>query len=158
MYLHKTKNGHYTPPCCYFSGELEVVECLPQTFSGGMIPSFFRRSRGSEGWMIVHVATRMSFHQLDISEGKNDNGKEQLMDQELFNPQSSSVSSSRIIYTPSTFARTSLLHLQEVGSLQAVHPHISQREDPITSGISPREYRKQWRTQGRTPCVFLKSI
>ena len=44
------------------------------------------------------------------------------MDQELFNPQSSSVSSSRIIYTPSTFARTSLLHLQEVGSLQAVHP------------------------------------
>ena len=33
MYLHKTKNGHYTPPCCYFSGELEVVECLPQTFS-----------------------------------------------------------------------------------------------------------------------------
>ena len=41
------------------------------------------------------------------------------MEQELFNPQSSSVSSSRIIYTPSTFARTSLLHLQEVGSLQA---------------------------------------
>lgn len=28
MYLHKTKNGHYTPPCCYFSGELEVVESL----------------------------------------------------------------------------------------------------------------------------------
>lgn len=26
MYLHKTKNEHYTPPCCYFSGELEVVE------------------------------------------------------------------------------------------------------------------------------------
>lgn len=36
MYLHKTKNGHYTPPCCYFSGELEVVECLPQTFSGAV--------------------------------------------------------------------------------------------------------------------------
>ena len=50
------------------------------------------------------------------------------MEQELFNPQSSSVSSSRIIYTPSIFARTSLLHLQEVGSLQAVHPHVSQRE------------------------------
>ena len=42
------------------------------------------------------------------------------MDKELFNPQSSSVSSSRIIYTPSTFARTSLLHLQEAGSLQAI--------------------------------------
>ena len=36
------------------------------------------------------------------------------MDQELFNPQSSSVQSSRILYTPSSFARTSLLHLQEV--------------------------------------------
>lgn len=47
------------------------------------------------------------------------------MDQELFNPQSSSVSSSRIIYTPSTFARISLLHLQEVGSLQAIHPQGS---------------------------------
>ena len=39
-----------------------------------------------------------------------------------------SVSSSRIIYTPSTFARTSLLHLQEAGSLQAIHPHVSQRD------------------------------
>lgn len=27
---------------------------------------------------------------------------------------------------------TSLLHLQEVGSLQAVHPHISQREDLVS--------------------------
>ena len=34
MYLHRAKNGHYTPPCCYFSGELEVVECLSQIFSG----------------------------------------------------------------------------------------------------------------------------
>ena len=92
------------------------------------------------------------------------------MDQELFNPQSSSVSSSRIIYTPSTFARTSLLHLQEVGSLQAVHPHVSKQLLRFTDmtvdevgvavgmgdanyfsrmfrkveGSSPREYRKQW--------------
>ena len=49
------------------------------------------------------------------------------MDQELFKPQSSSVTSSRILYTPSTFARTSLLHLQEVGSLQAIHQHTSTR-------------------------------
>ena len=57
------------------------------------------------------------------------------MNQELFNPQSSYVSSSRIIYTPSTFARTSLLHLQEVGSLQAVHPHVSQRENLVESAV-----------------------
>ena len=78
------------------------------------------------------IFQRMQSRRLDISKGKNDVGKEQLMDQELFNPQSSSVSSSRIIYTPSTFARTSLLHLQEVGSLQAVHPHISQRSDLVS--------------------------
>jgi hypothetical protein len=78
------------------------------------------------------IFQRMPFHQLDISEGKSDIGKEQLIDQELFNPQSSYVSSSRIIYTPSTFARTSLLHLQEVGSLHAVHPHVSQRSDLVS--------------------------
>lgn len=51
---------------------------------------------------------------------------------ELFNPQSSSVQSSRILYTPSSFARTSLLHLQEVGSLQATHSHTSTRTDLVS--------------------------
>lgn len=41
---------------------------------------------------------------------------------------SPSVQSSRILYTPSPFARTSLLHLQEVGSLTAIKPHTSKRE------------------------------
>ena len=57
------------------------------------------------------------------------------MDQELFNPQSSSVTTSRILYTPSPFARTSLLHLQEVGSLQAIHPHTSTRTN-LTSFLN----------------------
>ena len=47
---------------------------------------------------------------------------------ELFNSQSSSVQSFRILYTPSPFARSSLLHLQEVGSLTAIKPHTSKRE------------------------------
>ncbi len=38
------------------------------------------------------------------------------------------VSSTRILYTPSDFARANLLHLQEVGSLRAVRPHVSSRE------------------------------
>lgn len=42
-----------------------------------------------------------------------------------------SVSSNRIIYTPSTFARSSLIHLQETGTLQATHPHKNER-----SGLS----------------------
>ena len=42
-----------------------------------------------------------------------------------------SVSSNRVIYTPSTFARSSLIHLQETGTLQATHPHKNER-----SGLS----------------------
>ena len=41
--------------------------------------------------------------------------------------QSNSVSSNRIIYTPSTFARSSLIHLQETGTLQATYPHKNER-------------------------------
>ena len=34
MYLHRAENGHYTPPCCYFSGELEVVEGIRNNGGG----------------------------------------------------------------------------------------------------------------------------
>ena len=84
------------------------------------------------------------------------------MEQELFNPQSSSVSSSRIIYTPSTFARTSLLHLQEVGSLRALHPHTSQRSDLVSflcfvvlSGDGELSYEGQTYQLGAGDCVFI---
>ncbi|MDD6037468.1 MAG: AraC family transcriptional regulator [bacterium] len=36
---------------------------------------------------------------------------------------------SRIIYTPSDFAKLSLLHLQEIGSRQATEPHTNEREN-----------------------------
>lgn len=39
------------------------------------------------------------------------------------------VTTSRILYTPSSFARTNLLHLQEIGELQAKKPHTSQRSN-----------------------------
>ena len=38
------------------------------------------------------------------------------------------VESERILYTPSSFARKSLLHLQEIGSLKALKKHVSRRE------------------------------
>ena len=48
---------------------------------------------------------------------------------ELFSDkQSAVVASNRILYTPSGFARDSLLHLQEIGSLTARRPHVSSRE------------------------------
>lgn len=52
---------------------------------------------------------------------------EPIMHSNLFTS-SPSVQSSRILYTPSPFARSSLLHLQEVGSLTAIRPHTSKRE------------------------------
>lgn len=39
------------------------------------------------------------------------------------------VHAKRIIYTPSAFARSNLLHLQEVGTLKARQPHESRREN-----------------------------
>lgn len=84
------------------------------------------------------------------------------MDQELFNPQSSSVTSSRILYTPSTFARTSLLHLQEVGSLQAIHPHTSMRTNltsflcfVVLSGNGTLTYEGTAYELSAGDCVFI---
>lgn len=47
------------------------------------------------------------------------------MKQPLF--QGDMVNSSRLIYTPSSFERNSLFHIQEIGSLQAKKPHTSSR-------------------------------
>ena len=52
--------------------------------------------------------------------------------QELFSNNASSVQSDRILYTPSAFARGSLLHLQEVGALKALHPHTSTRSGLVS--------------------------
>ncbi len=50
------------------------------------------------------------------------------MKKEFFTDSLSSVSSNRILYTPSGFARSSLFYLQETGTLQALRPHTSVRE------------------------------
>ena len=49
------------------------------------------------------------------------------MDDALFH--GNIVNSRRILYTPSAFARSNLLHLQELGSLTAQRPHVSRREN-----------------------------
>lgn len=51
------------------------------------------------------------------------------MDQNKYFTTASIVSSNRVLYTPSSFARTSLLHLQEIGELQALAPHTSSRSN-----------------------------
>ena len=81
---------------------------------------------------------------------------------ELFNPPSSSVRSARILYTPSVFARTSLLHLQEAGSLQAVQPHTSTRTDLVSflcfivlSGDGELKYEGVRYSLTAGDCVFI---
>lgn len=51
------------------------------------------------------------------------------MDQFFSNNTQSIVASNRILYTPSTFARSSLLHLQEIGELEAKRSHTSSRSN-----------------------------
>lgn len=50
------------------------------------------------------------------------------MEQKFFTT-ASIVSSNRVLYTPSAFARNSLLHLQEIGTLKALAPHTSSRSN-----------------------------
>lgn len=72
------------------------------------------------------------------------------------------VHSRRVIYTPSPFARSNLIHLQEVGSLQARQPHTSTRKGLasylffwVESGSGVLEYEGAWHELHAGDCVFL---
>lgn len=72
------------------------------------------------------------------------------------------VRSSRIIYTPSAFARSSLLHLQETGTLQALHPHKSERSGlhsclffTVLSGVGRLIYEGGIHELRAGDCVFI---
>lgn len=72
------------------------------------------------------------------------------------------VDSNRILYTASSFARSSLLHLQEVGELTALQPHTSSRSDlssylffEVVSGEGTLSYQgKRYELRERS-CVFI---
>ncbi len=72
------------------------------------------------------------------------------------------VNTNRIIYTPSPFAKTSLLHLQEVGKLQAKQPHISRRVNLqsylffiVESGSGVLDYNGQTYSLKQGDCAFI---
>lgn len=82
------------------------------------------------------------------------------MDPSLF--QDNLVLSNRILYTPSSFAKSNLFHLQEVGSLQAKQPHISQRKDLtsylffiVIKGSGRLDYNGHTYSLMQNSCVFL---
>lgn len=82
------------------------------------------------------------------------------MDASLF--QGDMVESKRILYTPSRFARTNLIHLQEIGELKARQPHTSRRENMssflffiVCSGSGHLVYGDQSYVLQAGNCVFL---
>lgn len=82
------------------------------------------------------------------------------MDSSLFSE--NMVKSNRIIYTPSPFARTNLIHLQEIGTLKAQKPHTSRRENLssfllflVLEGSGYLEYDGLRTALKKGDCVFL---
>ncbi len=72
------------------------------------------------------------------------------------------VTTSRILHTPSNFAKTSLIHLQETGSLKATKPHTSRRSGLasylfflVKSGYGTLEYEGSLYPLKEGDCVFL---
>lgn len=72
------------------------------------------------------------------------------------------VTSNRVLYTPSVFAKQNLLHIQEIGSLKAQRPHKSSRSDlhsylffMVLSGSGYLTYHSQRHALHKGDIVFL---
>ena len=72
------------------------------------------------------------------------------------------VDSQRILYTPSSFARENLVHLQEIGELQALKRHTSRREGLnsflffiVESGLGSLYYGQKHYLLSAGDCVFI---
>ena len=72
------------------------------------------------------------------------------------------VSSDRVLYTPTPFAKSALLYLQEIGSLQAEQPHISSRTHLssylffcVNSGSGELDYQGKKHKLTAGDCVFI---
>lgn len=73
--------------------------------------------------------------------------------------------SSRILATPTSFAKNNFLYVQEVGSLQSVSPHISRRDNlesflffVVTKGRGNLSYHGQVFPLMTGDCVFLNCL
>ena len=82
------------------------------------------------------------------------------MDPKLFD--GTFVKTNRIIYTPSDFAKANLIHLQEVGELQAQKPHTSRRKNlssylffMVLSGEGTLEYGGEIFPLKQGDCAFV---
>lgn len=78
------------------------------------------------------------------------------------NSESAIVTSRRILYTASSFAKSSLLHLQEIGELKAQRPHTSSRSNlhsylffTVVSGSGSLTYDSKEYVLVTGSCVFI---
>ena len=72
------------------------------------------------------------------------------------------VSSTHVLYTPTAFAKSTLLYLQEICSLQAEQPHTSSRTHLpsylffcVNSGNSELDYQRKKHKLASGDCVFI---
>lgn len=72
------------------------------------------------------------------------------------------VDSQRVLYTPSPFAKSCLMHLQETGTLKALSPHKSQRSNlasyllfVVEDGEGQLEYEGKLHPLSAGNCVFI---
>jgi AraC-like DNA-binding protein len=72
------------------------------------------------------------------------------------------VDTTRVLYTPSAFARASLLHLQEAGTLQAKSPHTNRRSNlasylffVVLRGEGTLTYEGEAHALAQGDCVFV---
>lgn len=82
------------------------------------------------------------------------------MQEKLF--QGEYVSSNRLLYTPSEFARSNLIHLQEIGSLKAMKTHTSKRQNldsflffSVKEGRGILDYGGKKYDVKKGDCVFI---
>lgn len=82
--------------------------------------------------------------------------------EEYFQSPSPSVSSKRILYTASSFAKNNLIFLQETGSLRAIRPHVSKRDHlqsylcmMVQDGAGYIEYGGQRYDMKKGDCAFI---
>ena len=78
------------------------------------------------------------------------------------NSKSKIVDSDRVLYTASTFARNSLFHLQEIGRLEALKPHVSSRSNLqsylffiVENGSGTLKYNGREYGLSKGSCVFI---
>lgn len=82
--------------------------------------------------------------------------------EEYFQSPAPSVSSKRILYTASSWAKSNLIFLQETGSLRAIRPHVSRRDNlqsylcmMVLDGSGYIEYEGQRYDMKKGDCAFI---